>query len=83
MVNKIIDNRIYKLLKNQIDDLTKKFEFIDKLKIGDKVNVISGYNTTEFITIEFFINEYMIIGRSHLCADAKLTVNLLEDAKFE
>lgn len=76
---KIIDNRIYKLLKNQINDLNEKFKYIDKLKPGSKINVISGYNTTEVVIIERFINEYTIIGRSDYSKNDKFTVDLLEE----
>lgn len=47
----IIDDRTYEFLKYEIDKLELKFKAIDKLKVGDSIEIISGYHDFDYIQI--------------------------------
>lgn len=57
----IIDDRTYELLKYEIDKLELKFKAIDKLKVGDEVGILDGYELCYTIEITGIRNKWGLI----------------------
>jgi hypothetical protein len=74
-----IDIRIYNLLKRDIKTLKKKLETIDKFKVGDKVEVIAGYNCYDYLEITEILDNYgKVKGKSEFLNGKIIEVLLLD-----